>query len=70
MEQPLEYAAQGESFSYVSCDEVFMGSSRVHEFELQSLVVFSLPLASHNAPPILTCSLRRLRAVLSFVHST
>ena len=49
MEQPPEYVAQGSHLRWVSCKDLFMGSSRVHALDLQSLLVFSLPLASHHA---------------------
>ena len=40
---------------WVSYDEIFMGSSKVHALGLQNLVVFSLPLASHHVSSILSC---------------
>ena len=49
----------------VSYDKLFTGSSRVHG--LSSIVVFSMPLDSYHASPILSCSLRRLKMVLSFL---
>ena len=51
----------------VSCDKLFMGTSRVHVLGLPSSTIFCFCLASHFAPPIPPCSLRRLRAILSFL---
>ena len=55
--------------SYIFCDKLFMGSSRVHVLGLTSLVVVSLPFASHQALLILPCSLRKLRVIFSILHS-
>ena len=48
MEQPLGLLLRGSQPRCVSYDELFMGSSRVHALVLPSLVVLSLPLASHH----------------------
>ena len=48
----------------VSCDELFLGTIRVQVLGLYSLVIFSLPLASHHATTILSCSLRMLKMAL------
>ena len=52
-----------------SCGMLFTGSSRVHMHGFPSLVVSSLPLASHYVMSIPSCSLKRLREILSFLLS-